>query len=475
MNRGFSFNIGKGRRMKKGEIYEGLVERVEFPNKGYVRVEDRMAAVKGVIEGQKVKVRMKRLRRERCQAILMEVVEPSPLENAVPQCPHFGMCGGCSYQTMSYENQLRVKSGFVEKLLQPFLDKNRIVMESPAASPLEWGYRNKMEFSFGDEYKGGELALGMHKKNSTYDVVNTPECKIVHPDMTAVLTATVEFFRQQGNSFYKKMQHVGCLRHLVVRRSFANGELLVNLVVTTQETVNTEHYVKCLRELEDSGRLKGCFAGILLTKNDSLADTVQSDETTVLYGSDYLNESILGLQFKISPFSFFQTNSKGAEVLYEKVREYVGETSDKIIFDLYSGTGTIAQMLAPVAKKVIGVEIVEEAVEAARVNAKRNGLNNCEFIAGDVLRVIDEIEEVPDMIVLDPPRDGLHPAALSKIMAYGVKQLVYISCKPTSLARDLVLFEAGGYEVRRAGCVDMFPETGHVETVCLLSKKSPVN
>lgn len=458
--------------MKKGEIYEGMVERVEFPNKGFVKVEDRLAEVKGVIEGQKVSVRMKRVRKDRCQATLLEVLEPAPSENVKPQCPHFGFCGGCSYQTMSYDNQLQMKHQMVAKLMAPFV-REGVVVDAPLASPSQWGYRNKMEFSFGDEVKGGDLSLGMHKKNSTYDIVNTSDCQIVHADFTTILNATVAFFRAQKTPFYKKMQHIGVLRHLVVRRSFANGDILVNLVVTTQGEVAVKEYTECLLNLEQSGQLEGRIAGILLTKNDSLADTVQSDETILLYGQDYIEENILGLQFKISPFSFFQTNSKGAEVLYEKAREYVGETKDKVIFDLYSGTGTIAQMLAPVAKKVIGVEIVAEAVEAAKENAKLNGLGNCEFIAGDVLKVIDEITEKPDMIVLDPPRDGLHPTALQKIMAYGVEQLVYISCKPTSLARDLALFEAGGYELKRYGCVDMFPGTGHVETVILLSRKTP--
>ena len=184
-------------------------------------------------------------------------------------------------------------------------------------------------------------------------------------------------------------------------------------------------------------------------------------------------ESILGLEFKISVFSFFQTNSLGAEVLYEKARSYVGTTKDKVVFDLYSGTGTIAQMLAKVAKKVIGVEIIEEAVEAAKVNAGLNGLDNCEFIAGDVLKVIDDIEEKPDLIVLDPPRDGIHPKALDKIIAYGVDKLVYISCKPTSLARDLEILQTKGYKVEKVCAVDMFPHTVHVETVILLSRKTP--
>ena len=212
-----------------------------------------------------------------------------------------------------------------------------------------------------------------------------------------------------------------------------------------------------------------------------MADIVTNEGTDVLYGQDFFYEELLGLRFKITPFSFFQTNSLGAEVLYQTAREFIGDAlpsgtdadiaeHGKIVFDLYSGTGTIAQMLSPVAKKVIGVEIIEEAVEAAKENAQLNGLHNCEFIAGDVLKVIDSIEEKPDYIVLDPPRDGINPKALEKIIRYNVPQMVYISCKPTSLARDLEVLQARGYEVKKICCVDMFPSTFHVETVCLLSK-----
>ena len=193
----------------------------------------------------------------------------------------------------------------------------------------------------------------------------------------------------------------------------------------------------------------------------------------MLYGQDYFYEELLGLKFKITPFSFFQTNSLGAEVLYDTVRQYIGDTSGQKVFDLYSGTGTIAQILAPVAEHVTGVEIVEEAVEAARENAALNGLSNCDFIAGDVLKVLDTLEEQPDLIVLDPPRDGIHPKALPKIIRYGVDRMVYVSCKPTSLARDLIVLQAGGYQVERMALVDMFPFTGHVETVCLLSNRKP--
>ena len=205
--------------------------------------------------------------------------------------------------------------------------------------------------------------------------------------------------------------------------------------------------------------------------------------TNCLYGQDYFYEELLGLKFKISTFSFFQTNSLGAEVLYQTAREYIGDlgtsnadgTPDKIVYDLYSGTGTIAQLMAPVAKKVIGVEIVEEAVEAAKKNAELNGLTNCEFIAGDVLKVLDNIEEKPDFIILDPPRDGIHPKALDKIIDYGVERLIYVSCKPTSLVRDLEVFLERGYQVDRAVAVDQFPWTANCETIALLSKKEENN
>jgi 23S rRNA (uracil1939-C5)-methyltransferase len=240
-----------------------------------------------------------------------------------------------------------------------------------------------------------------------------------------------------------------------------------------------EGFQEKLLDLERNGSLEGRFAGILHIVNDSQADVVRSDRTDILYGQDYFYEELLGLRFKVSVFSFFQTNSYGAEVLYETARSYIGElgsgspdgTPDKVVYDLYSGTGTIAQLMAAAAGKVIGMEIVEEAVLAARKNAEMNGLTNCEFIAGDVLKALDEIPEKPDFIILDPPRDGIHPKALGKIIAYGVERIVYISCKPTSLVRDLAVFLERGYQVERAVAVDQFPWTGNIETVCLLSNR----
>ena len=456
--------------MKKGQVLEGTIEKVEFPNKGVVTVaeEGKSVIVKNVIPGQKVKFCVNKFKRGNAEGRLLEVLEKSPLETRKPVCSIFPACGGCMYQTMSYEAQMDMKAEQVKNILNEAVN-GEYLFEGVKASPKEFAYRNKMEFSFGDEYKDGPLTLGLHKKGSTYDVLTASDCKLVHDDMTKILNCVLEYFKERNVSYYKKMQHTGYLRHLLLRRGDRTGEILVNLVTTTQE----EHDMSPLKEALLNLELEGKIVGFLHILNDSLSDVVQSDETRIIYGQDYFYEKLLNLEFKITPFSFFQPNSRGAEVLYSTVRDYIGDINDMTVFDLFSGTGTIAQVLAPVAKQVIGVEIIEEAVEAAKENAAHNGLSNCKFIAGDVFKVLDEIKEKPDVIVLDPPRDGIHPKALPKILDYGVDKIVYISCKVTSLARDLEMIQARGYEVVKSVAVDQFCQTVHVETVVLLSHKKP--
>ncbi len=483
--------------VKKGQVLEGIIERVDFPNKGRVMTEEgKPVIVKNGIPGQKVSFSINKIRKGKCEGRLLEVLEKSPLEMEQADCPHFGICGGCTYQSLPYEEQLKMKEKQVKEMMDAVIPS-----EAPyeflgiKPSPKQQAYRNKMEFSFGDEYKDGPLALGMHKRGSFYDITNVGDCQIVDEDFRKILTVTLEYFKEKEIPFFHKLRHTGYLRHLLVRKAVKTGQILVDLVTTTQtdfakeadgrenafsgtEQELLEGWTKALQEQSYLGEL----TGILHTKNDNVADTVTNEGTDILYGQDYFYEELLGLKFKITPFSFFQTNSLGAEVLYQTARDFIGDAlpnssteedlsaNGKVVFDLYSGTGTIAQMLSPVAKKVIGVEIIEEAVEAAKENAALNGLHNCEFIAGDVLKVIDTIEDKPDYIVLDPPRDGINPKALEKIIRYNVPQMVYISCKPTSLARDLEVLQARGYRVEKVCCVDMFPSTVHVETVCLLSK-----
>ncbi len=468
--------------MKKGQEITGKVIDYKFPNIGIAETEDgERVVVKNSLPGQTVRARINKLRHGKAEGALLEVVERSPLETG-ESCPHFGKCGGCTYISLMYEKELEIKNSQVKSLLETVLQnqKSEYVWEEICGSPVTFGYRNKMEFTFGDEYMGGPLALGMHKRGSFYDIVNVSECKIVDGDYRKILKTTRDYFDEKGLPFYHRLRHEGYLRHLLVRKAAKTGEVMVAIVTSTQIDFDMSEYVSILKGLE----LDGEIVSILHTFNDSQADTVQSDRTEILYGRDYINEEVLGLKFRITEFSFFQTNTYSCEVLYSKAREFAeeamremengsGSTSDKVgvLYDLYSGTGTIAQLMSPSVSKVIGVEIVEEAVEAAKENASKNGLTNCEFIAGDVLKVLDNIEEKPDMIILDPPRDGIHPKAIGKIIDYGVKHILYISCKPTSLARDLEIFIQGGYEAQRIVCVDQFPWTGHVETVVLLGNK----
>lgn len=454
--------------MKKGQVYEGIIKEVEFPNKGkvYLSEEDRTVIVKNGVPGQKVKFSVNKIRKGKAEGRLLEVLEPS--EKEIPSaCPHFGQCGGCTYQNLPYEEQLAMKEVQIKQMMDEAVDGDYI-WEGVKPSPVKQAYRNKMEFSFGDEYKDGPLALGMHKRGSFHDIVNVMDCQIVDEDYRKILRCTLDIARESGFPYYHRMRHTGYFRHMLVRKAVKTREILVDIVTSTEVDAKEflENWKNQLLDLELDGKL----VGILHTNNDSLADVVKDEGTEILYGQDYFYEELLGLKFKITPFSFFQTNSLGAEVLYETARNYIGDTNEKVVFDLYSGTGTIAQILAPVAKKVVGVEIVEEAVEAAKENAILNGLDNCTFWAGDVLKVIDELGEVPDLIMLDPPRDGVNPKALMKILNFGVDRLVYIACKPTSLARDLEMIQGRGYKVEKIACVDLFPNTYHVETVALLSR-----
>ena len=494
--------------MKRGQVISGKVTKVTFPNKGIMETaEGDKLRIKGERPGQTVTARVKKSSHDKAEAMLISVDEPSPLELKESACPHFGICGGCTYQSLPYEVQLDLKAGMVKDLLLPVVGEDCLnsTFEGIKASPKQFCYRNKMEFSFGDEMKDGPLTLGMHKKGSFYDVVTVDQCQIIDEDLRLVLKLTLDYFTRAGVPYYRKGNHVGYLRFLLVRKAAKTEEILIDLITSTQNEAFDEEallsdWVKTLTECSD---FNGKIAGILHTFDDREADVVSDEGTTVLYGQDFFTEELLGLSFKITPFSFFQTNSLGAEVLYETARDFimnpaslpeggVAEVSStpaslseggvarsategvtgsfSEVFDLYSGTGTIAQIIAPAAGHVTGVEIIEEAVEAAKVNAGLNGLTNCDFIAGDVLKVLDDIKEKPDYIILDPPRDGINPKALEKIIDYGVESLVYISCKPTSLARDLERFLYRGYEVKRVACVDMFPGTYHVETCVLLSK-----
>ena len=523
--------------MKKNEIVSGKVIRTDFPDKGYVQIKDEdgehVMTVKGVLPGQEILARVIKRRfnrdthKERLEGRLERVVKQAP-DSVLSKCPHFGECGGCAYLNLPYEKAAALKEEQVKRLLAPVWQSSeqaRIpVWDDLQVSPEAFGYRNKMEFTFGDAYKGGPLTLGMHKLGHFHDIVSVEGCQIVDADYRLILRTTLSFFSplyEKGQvSFYNRMQKRGYLRHLLIRKGIHAGEILIDLITTSQmpkqtrdlknadmketETSTNQFEVatvplssnsigvgfeseklmsatEILKEYKNallaiSSLLNSNIIGILHTTNDAEADAVIDQGTEILYGRDSFEETLLGITFTVTPFSFFQTNSGGAEVLYSKVREYcaqaLGEQKVGTIYDLYCGTGTITQLMANYASKVVGVEIVPEAVKAARINAEKNGITNAVFLCGDVLKEIENIDETPDLMILDPPRDGIHPKALPKLIDFKAKHIIYVSCKPTSLARDLPYILARGYICKRIACVDQFPWTRHVETVVLMSRKA---
>ena len=394
------------------------------------------------------------------------------LQQDLGLCRDYEQCGGCVYQGVPYEEQLNIKEDEVRGLLDAKSIHYGEFLPIQAA-PSRYAYRNKMEYTFGDEVKNGPTTLGMHPRGRFMSIITVDQCQLVHEDFNTILRATLDFVERKGYSHYHKKRHTGLMRHLIVRRGVRTGELLVNVVTASDggaavggEVFDEAGYAEMIRNLP----LENQVVGVLRTINDRLADAVYCDELRILSGRDYYNEEIMGLKFRVSAFSFFQTNVEAVENLYSYAVSLIDNFAGKDAFDLYCGTGTITQVLARKARTALGVEIVEEAVEVARQTAELNGLDNCRFIAGDCFKVLDSISDKPDVIVVDPPRVGIKNDALDKIIGYGVDQIVYVSCNPKSLAENLYYFQYYGYRVDSVKPFDNFPGTKHVECVVLMSK-----
>lgn len=370
-------------------------------------------------------------------------------------------CGGCAYQGVPYEEQLAKK----EKEVRELLAKYESVFEGIEPTPSQYNYRNKMEYTFGNISKGEPMCLGMHMKGSYLNLVDASCCQIVPEDFNTLVKLTINFCNERNYTFYHKKAHEGLMRNLILRQGFRTGELLVN-IVTDDGDFDEKGFVSLVKDAP----LRSKVVGILHTVNRNRADAFKCDELKILDGQPYYMEEIMGLKFKVGPFSFFQTNVDAAERLYSQALELIPNLEGKTCFDLYCGTGTITQALALKAKQAIGVEIVAEAVDAARENAALNGLENCRFICGDVGEVIGTIEEKPDVIVVDPPRSGMAPKAMNQILAYGIPEILYISCNPKSLAENLRQAAMSGYKPVKIKAYDNFAFTSHVESVVLLSK-----
>ena len=396
----------------------------------------------------------------------MEINETKIL-NTDKICPAAEHCGGCIYQGVPYAEQYAAKDKSVRRLLNKHdIDESVYLGMEPAI--CTGAYRNKMEYTFGDLEKGGELELGMHYKGRWMSILTTDECQLVPGQFNLILRSVLEFCRSKGYRPYHRKTHEGILRNLVVRCGVRTGEILVNIVTASSEPFDDEGFKNVLLGL-DLGDMQ--LVGVLHTYNDSVADAVIDERHEILYGRDYYNEEILGLRFKVKAFAFFQTNIDAVERLYSDVLKVVPDVSGKTVYDLYCGTGTISQLMASAAKDVYGIDIVEDSIEAARSNTELNGISNCHYICGDVKEKLDEIPEKPEVIVVDPPRAGIHDKAVAMLCRYGIEEIVYVSCNPKTLCINLDSFRSNGYEIKQIKAYDNFPMTKHVECICLMSRK----
>ena len=457
--------------MKRKDIIELKIEKMHYGGKSEGKIEEKRIILKGGIKGQTVKAVVKKSRDNQVQASIIEVVEKSPDETK-NTCKEFGVCGGCAYLSVDYETQIEYKTEMLKELFvkSGHNEFGNLVVEK---SPEVYEYKNKMEFTFGNEIKDGELNIGLHKKNSAMSIIDVSDCMLVTEDYRKILTAVRDFFRERKVSHYHIMKHEGVLRHLVLRRGRNTNTILINLVTTSEiynVDVDLKEFVKVLSSLE----LKDEITGIIHTINDSLSDTVKSDYMNVLYGKEIFIDKVLRKEYLISPFSFFQTNTKGAEVLYTIAVEMIRDLSGQnVIFDLYSGTGTIGIALSGEAKRIYSIEIVQEAVEMAEQNAIRNNISNIEFICGDVGEKVSMLSQrgiKPDIIVIDPPRGGITPKALRDIIDFDAENILYISCNAKCLVSDLTVLKQSGYLVRKVKAVDIFPNTNHVECIALIQR-----
>jgi len=441
--------------LRKGDIIEVSFEALSYKGYGIGAYDGREVAVPGVLPGERAKIEVLRRPRHRVVGRLVEVVE-SPYRRVEPRCPHFGTCGGCLWQDLPYEVQLGLKEGLVRKYLGDHLDGPLLPI---LPSPELWGYRNKMEFSFDRGPEG--VVLGLHplgRFDATFDL---SECPISPPPFPEVVSFVRDIARRASLPPYDLRTHEGLLRFLVLRRSPKTGEALVGITSSRRED-------KLLLLARKLGEAFPEVRGVVGIFNPSPGQFAYGGEREVLWGEERFREEIeVGgrrFTFWLSLVSFFQTNSEGAERLYEVVREFAGLSGCERVLDLFCGVGTIASVLAPESEEVVGVEVVEEAVEDGLRNIRENGLGNVRLISGTAEDLLRSLDGPFDLAVVDPPRAGMHPKARRRLLELSPERIIYVSCNPKSLKEDLEVL-LRGYRATRARPLDLFPHTPHVETV----------
>lgn len=463
-------------QIKKGDIIEFDIQALAFGGSGIGKYEGMTVFVEGTMPGDRVKAAFIRIKKQFAEAKLVEIVNKSN-DRIEPKCKYSEVCGGCSFQYMPYEKQLEFKKQHVidcferiGKIYNPPVD-NVIGCNEP------FYYRNKMEFSFG--YDGQmNFALGLHVPGRKFDIMNLEECHLQSFFSALIVNEVRKFMLEKGFDPFRYSNGSGFLKALYIREGKRTNEVMINLVSSDDVPENfektLEEFIEMLLALKDPDNQKK-ITSIYWSKIIAKRGVPKQTKEKLLYGKKFLTERMVlknddSLDFDILPQAFFQVNTFQAEILYQKVVELVESEHQGVIFDLFCGTGTIGLFLAKHCEQVMGVELNEDSVKAARENAQKNKIFNIDFYIGDVAKLLYEIKERPSLIVVDPPRAGLSEKMITKMNDFGAPKIIYVSCNPSTLARDCSLLQKYGYKVESISPVDMFPHSYHIENVCLLSR-----
>ncbi len=462
--------------LHQGDELELRIEKFADRGKSLTRVDGYVLFIESGVPGDRVRICVTKRKASYAEARIVQLLEPSPLRTA-PRCRYFGTCGGCKWQHVHYEAQLEAKRQRVYEALVHHGGFDGVSVRPTLPSPRIYGYRNKMEFSFSTERwltpeeiasqqpLDRHFAVGLHVPNNFYKVIDLEECHLPEPITVRLLNALRTFFKEQHWEPWDIRRHTGYLRHLVVRTGTRTGEVMVNLITSRYDTVRMAELKAFVQQRFPE------VTTLVNTINTSPAQVAYGEATHILFGPGVIHDKIGPFQFEIAPEAFFQTNTEQAERLYEVTRELAEVKPEDLVYDLYCGTGTISIFIAPHVRHVVGVELVASAVENARANAAANHIPNCTFVAGDLLQVLTpefvRMHGRPDVIIVDPPRGGMHPQVVRRIAQLRPERLVYVSCNPQTQARDLKLLREH-YRIEAVQPVDLFPHTDHVECVVAL-------
>ena len=461
--------------VKKGQILELTVSDVAFGGKGFAKVDGFAVFIDKTVTDDKVRVQVTRKKKNFAEARVLDLISPSPLR-VEPRCKYSGYCGGCKWQFLDYEKQLELKTAHVKESLEHIGLISGVTVHRALPSKHVYGYRNKMEFSCSDQrwlmpeeledkdiVKG--FGIGLHAPGTFFKVIDIDGCHLQNEQGNRILSHVRDYILKSGEPAYGLKSHEGFWRFLMLRYSAANDQWMVNIITSSEK----KHVVMPL-----ATELTRLFPNVTSVVNNITAKNAaiaMGEYEILLAGQPYITDRLGPYAFKISANSFFQTNTTGAETLYSMVQQYAGLTGNETVLDLYSGTGTIPIWLSSFAKEITGMEIIESAVSDARKNCEENGITNCRFILGDIKDVLPEMGQKTDVMIIDPPRTGMHKDVVKAVLDLKPERMVYVSCNPATMARDIGMIK-DHYRVVEVQPVDMFPHTYHIESVARLERIS---